>query len=380
MPHVARSVFVTGAAMIPFRKRYELTLAEMGQAAVIAALRDASFDKRRIEAAYCGTAMGGPLPGQRILRDLGMTGIQVVNVENACSSGSTALHEGWVAISEGIYDAVVIVGAEKMSSLGTGTIPLEDDDHEVRLGQVMPAVYAMRAQRYLHEFGGSPADLAQVSVKNRRHAVLNESAQFREAVSIEQVLESRLIADPLTLLQCCPKADGAAALVLTSDRYRQGRSVEVRASHITSGRFIDGFRDMTAAEITLRGAAETYAVAGLGPSDLDLLEVHDAFSISEIFYYEALGLCGHGQGLALLRSGATALGGKTPVNVSGGLLAKGHPLGATGVAQVVEVVGHLRGEAGARQVEGAKVGLTHCTGGGIAGLDHGACSIHVLAR
>jgi benzoylsuccinyl-CoA thiolase BbsB subunit len=371
---------VTGIGMTPFRKKHDVTQAELGQQAVVAALRDAEFDKSKVEAVFSGSGYGGPMLGQRILRDLGMTGVPIVNNENACSSGSTALHLAFRSVALGMYDAVLVIGSDKLSRFGSGTIPLEDDDHEVRLGQIMPAVYAMRAQRYLHEFGGTPADLALVSVKNRKHASLNEYAQLRDPLTVEEVVASRPVAEPLTLLMACPKADGAAALLITSERYKQSRSVELRASILTSGIFVDGIEDTTIDEITVRCAKETYETVGFGPEEVDVAEVHDAFASAEVFYYEALGFCKQGEGLELLRSGATAIGGRIPVNPSGGLLSKGHPVGATGVAQIVEIVEQLRGEAGARQVEGAKVGLTHCTGGGIAGMDHGACTIHVLVR
>jgi benzoylsuccinyl-CoA thiolase BbsB subunit len=202
-------------------------------------------------------------------------------------------------------------------------------------------------------------------------------------VTVEEVLASRMVSEPFTLLQCCPTGDGAAAIVLASDRIAKqirGDAVRVRASHVTSGRFMTGFRDMTSPEITVRGAKETYDEAGLGPEDIDVAEVHDAFSIAELLYYEAFGFCARGEAPHMLTSGATGIGGTIPVNPSGGLLAKGHPVGATGAAQVVEIVRQLRGEAGPRQVEGAKIGLTHATGGGISGFDHGACSIHIFER
>src|SRR5690606_2458181 len=275
---MARPVYVTGIGMTPFRKKYDMNLSEIAQEAVVAALRDAGFDRNRVEAVYSGSAWGGSLLGQRILRDLGMTGVPLVNIENACSSGSSALHLGWTAVAQGMYDAVLVIGSEKLSRFGSGAIPLEDDDHEVRLGQIMPAVYAMRAQRYFYEYGGTPADLAQVAVKNRRHAGFNENALFRDPITVEEVLASRPVADPLTLLMCCPKADGAAALLITSERYRNSRSVEVRASRITSGVFEDGIVDTTVDEITVRCAKETYESAGIGPEDVDVAEVHDAFA------------------------------------------------------------------------------------------------------
>ena len=291
--------------------------------------------------------------------------------------------QGVMAVSSGAYDVVLVIGVEKLTKFGGGTLPLDEDDWEVRLGLTMPALYAMRAQRYMHDYGVSLKDVAGVSVKNRKNGALNPDAQMRKEVSVDEVLASRMIADPFTLLQCCPTGDGAAAIILASSAVARELSrdpIEVRASHLTSGRFMSGFRDMTSPEITVRGARETFEESGLGPEDIDVAEVHDAFSIAELIYYEAFGFCPRGEGAALLRSGATSIGGRVPINPSGGLLAKGHPVGATGAAQVVEIVRQLRGHAGARQVENAKVGMTHATGGGISGFDHGACSIHIFQR
>jgi len=278
---------------------------------------------------------------------------------------------------------VLVIGVEKLTKFGGGTLPLDEDDWEVHLGLSMPALYAMRAQRYMYDYGVKLEQVAAVSVKNRHNGALNPDAQMRKEVSVEEVLASRMVADPFTLLQCCPTGDGAAAIILASDKVaKQIRrdAISVRGSHLTSGRFMAGFRDMTSPEITVRGAKEAFEEAGLGPDDIDVAEVHDAFSIAELLYYEAFGFCPRGEGAALLESGATKLGGRIPINPSGGLLAKGHPVGATGAAQVVEIVRQLRGEAGARQVAGAKVGLSHATGGGISGFDHGACSIHIFQR
>jgi benzoylsuccinyl-CoA thiolase BbsB subunit len=288
-----------------------------------------------------------------------------------------------MAVGSGAFDVVLVIGVEKLTKFGGGTLPLDEDDWEVRLGLSMPALYAMRAQRYMHDYGVKPAQIAGVSVKNRKNGTLNPDAQMRKEVTVEEVLASRMIAEPFTLLQCCPTGDGAAAIILASDKVaRQFRSdpIQVRASHLNSGRFMSGFRDMTSPEITVRGAKETFEESGLGPEDIDVAEVHDAFSIAELLYYEAFGFCPRGHGVELLESGATKIGGRIPINPSGGLLAKGHPVGATGAAQVVEIVRQLRGEAGPRQVEGAQVGLTHATGGGISGFDHGACSIHIFQR
>ncbi|MDB5405254.1 MAG: propanoyl-CoA acyltransferase [Rhodospirillales bacterium] len=378
-----RGVSVVGVGMIPFGKYTEKTLADLGWPAVKAAIADAGIEPRRIEAAYCGTALGGMMAGQRILGRIGLTGIPVANIENACSSSSTALRQGVMAIRSGEYDVVLVIGVEKLTKFGGGTLPLEEEDWEVSQGLVMPALYAMRARRYMHEFGLTSAQLAKVSVKNRSHGALNPDAQMRTPVSSEEVLASRLIADPFTLLQCCPTGDGAAAIILCAASIAKefrSEAIRIRASDLTSGKYVSGFRDMTVPEITVRGAREAYEEAGLGPEDVDVAEVHDAFTIAELLYYEAFGFCAHGDAGAFLESGATSLGGSIVVNPSGGLLAKGHPIGATGAAQAVEIVRQLRGEAGARQVEGARVGLTHATGGGISGFDHGACSIHIFSR
>ena len=323
------------------------------------------------------------MAGQRVLGRIGLTGLPISNIENACSSSSSALRHGVMAVRSGEYDVVLVIGVEKLTKFGGGTLPLEEEDWEVSQGLVMPALYAMRAQRYMHDFGLTKQQLAGIAVKNRANGALNADAQMRKPVTLDEVLSSRPVADPFTLLQCCPTGDGAAAIVLCADSVaREYRSdpIRVLASDLTSGKFTSGYRDMTIPEITVRGAKEAYEEAGVGPEDIDVAEVHDAFTIAELIYYEAFGFCPRGEAGAFLDSGATAIGGRIAVNPSGGLLAKGHPIGATGAAQVVEVIRQLRGEAGARQVPGAKVGLAHATGGGISGFDHGACSIHIFAR
>lgn len=378
-----RQVSVIGVGMIPFGKYPEKTLADLGWPAVKAALADANVPPDRIEAAFCGTALGGMMAGQRVLGRIGLTGLPISNIENACSSSSSALRHGVMAVRSGEYDVVLVIGVEKLTKFGGGTLPLEEEDWEVSQGLVMPALYAMRAQRYMHDFGLTKQQLAGIAVKNRANGALNADAQMRKPVTLDEVLSSRPVADPFTLLQCCPTGDGAAAIVLCADSVaREYRSdpIRVLASDLTSGKFTSGYRDMTIPEITVRGAKEAYEEAGVGPEDIDVAEVHDAFTIAELIYYEAFGFCPRGEAGAFLDSGATAIGGRIAVNPSGGLLAKGHPIGATGAAQVVEVIRQLRGEAGARQVPGAKVGLAHATGGGISGFDHGACSIHIFAR
>lgn len=378
-----RPVSVIGVGMVPFGRFPDRSLADLGWPAVKAALAEAGVHRRDVEAIYCGTALGGMMAGQRIAGKIGLTGIPITNIENACSSASTAMRQAVLAIGAGEYDVALVIGVEKLSKFGGGTLPLETEDWEVSQGMVMPTLYAMRAQRYMHDFGLKPEELALVSVKNRANGALNPDAQMRKPVTVEEVLASRPVADPFTLLQCCPTGDGAAAIVLCADsvaaRFRSD-PVRIVASEMNSGKFTPGYRDMTSPEITLRGAHEAYEQAGLGPGDIDVAEVHDAFSIAELLYYEAFGFCERGEAAAFLARGGANIDGEVAVNPSGGLLAKGHPIGATGAAQIVEVVRQLRGECGPRQVANAKVGLTHATGGGITGFDHGVCSIHIFSR
>jgi acetyl-CoA acetyltransferase len=378
-----REVAVIGVGMTKIGKFPDRMLSSMGREAVLGAIQDAGVPPKEIQAAYSGTLLGGSLLGQRIFKDLGMTGIPINNMENACSSGSSALREAWLGVASGLYDMAVAVGSEKLSALGGGTLPLEKEDLEVGEGMVMPALYAMRARRYMHEFGATLEHLAKVVVKSRKCASRNPRAQFTRETTVEEVLNSRMIADPITLYQCCPTGDGAAAAVLCSlDRAHKYTSqpILIKGSVLVSGKFTNGFRDMTSPEITIRASKLVYEMAGLGPRDVNVAEVHDAFSIAELLYYEALGFCGRGEAPRLLEEGATGLDGRIPVNPSGGLISKGHPTGATGLAQTTEIVWQLRGQAGSRQVKKARVGLTHCTGGGIYGLDHGACSIHIFVK
>ena len=375
---------VLGAGMVPFGKHRDTSLEELGRRAVTAALADAGAERADIEEVFCGNTHGGSLVGQRVLRELGISGPPITNFENACSSGSSALRQAVTAVRAGSADIVLVLGVEKLSALGGGTLPLDETDPEVRDGVVMPSVYAMRARRYMHEFGATPEDLARVAVKARKQAADNENAQFRTPVSVDEVLRSRMVSDPLTLFMCCPTGDGAAALVVgtraAAERLGVMEPVTIAASVLQSGRYDVAPHDIAHSELTSRTGKLAYEEAGLGPQDVSLAEVHDAFAIAELMYYEALGFCDEGEGPRLLERGETESSGRIPVNPSGGLLARGHPVGATGVAQVCEAVWHLRGQAGARQVEDAKVALTHCTGGGISGMDHGACTIHVLTR
>ncbi|WP_424139533.1 thiolase family protein [Roseomonas chloroacetimidivorans] len=382
---MSTEVYIAGAAMTAFARHDDKSMQDLAQFAALGAMADAGIEAGRIQAMYNANVYGGMVLGQVLMRDLGLGGPALYNVENACASGATAVHLACQALRLGVYDTVLVWGVEMLTKLGGGTIPMQRNDYKTDLyaaqGMTLPTVYAMRGTRYLHERNETPEILARVAVKNRGHGVLNPLAQQRKAVTLEEVLQSRPVAEPLTLLQCCPSmVDGAAAVVLTTRRPGAGRpAVRVVGSAVQSGRIEEGCDNILDAEITARTARMAYEQAGLGPEDVNVVELHDAFTIAELLYYEALGLAPQGGGADLLRRGDTALGGRVPVNPSGGLLAKGHPLGATGVAQMVEVTWQLEGRAEGRQVEGARIGLTQCTGGGIAGVDHAASSVHLLA-
>lgn len=377
-------VFLTGAAMTPFARHDDQSMQDLTQSAALGALRDAGVAIDEIDAMYAANVYGGMVLGQVLMRDLGITGPALYNVENACASGATAVHLACQALRLGLYETVLVWGVEQLTKLGGGTIPLQRNDYKTdryaKQGMTLPTVYAMRGMRYLHERNEGPELLAQIAVKNRRHGARNPLAQQRKPVTVEEVLSSRPVAEPLTLLQCCPSlVDGAAAVVLTTKPPADGRpKVRILGSAVQSGHIEAGCDNILDAEITARTARLAYEQAGLGPEDVDVVELHDAFTIAELLYYEALGLARPGEAGDLLRRGETQLGGRVPVNPSGGLLAKGHPLGATGVAQMVEIAWQLQERAEGRQVEGARIGLTQCTGGGIAGVDHAASSVHIL--
>lgn len=354
-----------GTGLAAFGRFPGETLETLALPAILDALADAAVTRQDIDAVYCGNVYGGMLPAQRLAGRLGLTGRPCVNVEAACSSSALALHLAVRAIQAGQLDTALVVGVEQLSVFGGGTLRLNADDPDVAQGVSMPAVYAMRAQRYLAATGATVADLAAVAVKNRGNGAANPLAQFREPVTVAEVLGSRPVADPLTLLQCCGTGDGAAAVVVS----RRPGPVTVAASQTSSGTV--GAHDLAREPLTERVAGAAYAEAGIGPDDLRVVELHDAFSIAELLYYEALGLCGFGAAPGLLADGVTARDGRCAVNPSGGLLARGHPLGATGIAQVVEV---------ARRLGAGQAGLAHCTGGGITGYDHAACVVHVLIR
>jgi acetyl-CoA acetyltransferase len=375
-----RSVYVIGIGMIRFGRYPDIWIEELGRQAIQAALNDSGIDPRRLEIIYCGHSHQGRVAGQRALKQAGIAGNEVVNVENACAGGSTSFRQAYLAVASGICDLAMAVGMEKV---GSGLLPPNEEDLDALQGRVMPGHYAVKAIRHMHEFGTTPEQMGMVSVKSHRNGALNPLAQYQEEVTLEQVLSSRMVADPLTLLQCCPTGDGAAAAILAS-RSEAGKTthplIRVAGSAVRSGRFMGSGKDILSSPLTAETAKAAYDMASVGPEDIDVCECHDAFTIGEILHYENLGFCKRGEGGRLIQKGETEINGSIPVNTSGGLLSKGHPLGATGIAQVVEIVQQLRGEAGKRQVNRPRVGLTHTMGGAIPELEAGACAVHILMR
>jgi acetyl-CoA acetyltransferase len=374
-------VYVLGIDMMKFGRFPNQTVPELGGQAALMALDDAGLTIQDVQAMYCanlGQANG--MIGQRILREIGQTGVPVVNCANACAAGATAFREAWIAIKAGLYDLVLAVGVEQMGRGLLGGAGSSGISTEGLLGSgTMPAVFAEAGMEHSRKYGTTFEQFAKVSVKNHHHSTLNPKAMYQYETPLEAVMSAEMIAYPNTKLMCSVNVDGAAAAVLASERKAKElgmkRAVRVKASVLTSDPWQE--RDLVMADVntcTRTAASQAYAMAGVGPDDLDLVELHDCFATAEILHYENLGLCQDGEGGKLIDTGETALGGRIPVNVSGGLLSKGHPLGATGIANIYEVSQHLRGEAGQRQIEGARLGLTHVLGLG------SACAIHILER
>jgi acetyl-CoA acetyltransferase len=387
-----RNIYVAGVYMTRFGFLAE-NYRELAEEAVWGALKDSGLKPSDIEVAYCGYGNTGLVynqefsVGQTCLREIGIREIPILRVEQACNSGSCAFREGIIAIQSGLYDVALVFGVEKLTGKGT-PIALNalsaglDLELYGQFGLLPTNPFAMIARRHMYEFGTTKEQMALVSVKNRKHASLNPKAHFRKETTVEEVLKSAVISDPLTLFMCCPISDGGAAAILVSEDFMQKRNfrkpIKVAGSLLTSGNF--SFEStLTHFEITVKTSRKLYEMAGIGPEDIDLAEVHDAFSIAEILHYEDLGFCPKGEGGRFIESGASALGGRVPFCPSGGLLSRGHPLGATGLAQIIEVVEQLRGEAGQRQVKDAKVGLTHCVGGYMMG-DGASLTMHVFQR
>jgi acetyl-CoA acyltransferase len=374
-------VYVLGVDMMKFGRFPDLTVPQLGAQAALLALDDAGLTVQQMEALYCANlGQANAMVGQRILREIGQTGVPVVNCTNACAAGATAFREAWISIKAGLYDLVLAVGVEQMGRGLLGGGEAVGISTEGLLGSgTMPAVFAEAGMEHSRRHGTSFEQFAKVSVKNHHHSTLNPKAMYQHETPLEAVMSAEMIAYPNTKLMCSVNVDGAAAAVLASERKARelgmSRAVRVKASALTSDPWQE--RNLVMPDIntcTRNAAAKAYEMAGVGPNEIDLVELHDCFATAEILHYENLGLCGPGEGGRLIDAGETALGGRVPVNVSGGLLSKGHPLGATGIANIYEVALQLRGEAGKRQVGGARIGLTHVLGLG------SACAIHLLER
>lgn len=377
-----RDVIVSGIGMTNFGKFLDRGLKSLSEEAVAAALKDAGVRPDQIEQVFFGNAAAGVVTGQEMiraqsaLRNTGLDGAPMFNIENACASSSSAFHLGWLMIASGQAECVIVVGSEKLThedkavsfSAFAGAVDIEEplpEGYKEGSGSLFMDIYAVKARKWLASNGGAPEDFARVVVKSRMAGSLNPIAQFRQETTIEEVLQSKVVSDPLTLFMCSSIGDGAAAIVLTSEDVANTLdtpNIRVRASAVVSAK-THGERELVA----VTAAHRAYEMAGLGPKDLDVIELHDATAPAELFHYENLGLCAPGDAVALIRSGDTAVGGRIPVNPSGGLMSRGHPIGATGASQIIELVQHLRGTAGARQTEGAKVALAENNGGQLAG-------------
>lgn len=376
-----KPVVIRGVGTSDYGRFPERRVDSLAWDAIVEAMRDAQAESAEIEAVYVGSVFGPPGVATRVLRGIGIGGVPVLTIEAACASGTAAYHEAYEAVARGRYQCVLVFGVEHLSSLFTrGAIIPEATDPEGRAGLPLPGLYALQAQRYRDVYGATPEQFAEVAVKNKANGTRNPRAQLRgSAPSNAEVLASRMIAEPLTFLQCCPVSDGAGAMVLGRPRGCAGE-VRILASAMSSGRLWDHRSSEFWGEAPVRRAAgAAYAQAGIRPVDIDVLEIHDSFTIGEILTLESLGLCKPGEGADLAPSGHTRMGGAQPVNPSGGLLSRGHPLGATGTAQIAEIVWQLRDRAGERQVPDAKIGLVETMGGGAAGMEGNAAVVTVLA-
>ncbi len=404
-----RNVAIVGAGMTRFGKYLDRGLKELSREAVSAALDAAGMDKSAVQIAVVGNAAAGLITGQEcvraqvILREMGIDKIPMVNTENACASSSTAIQLAWLYVASGMYDVALALGVEKMYSEDKGRTmaafgagvdveqlraimerlkpPTEQrEGTESGAGKsrsVFMDIYAAGARAHMARYGTTKEQFARVAVKNHYNGSLNPHAQYQERYSLEEVLASPPVAEPLTRLMCAPIGDGAAAAIVVSEekaRQYTSRPVWIQGSALVSG----SDHPSEDGDVNSRAAERALRMAGMAIEDVNVLELHDASAPAELMLYEQLGLCAEGEGGRLIDEGATEIGGRIPVNTSGGLIAKGHPVGATGVSQAYEIWLQLRGEAGDRQVQGAKVGMTH-NGGGMVRGEAAATTVHVLS-
>ncbi len=368
-----REVAIVGAGMTRFGELWKYSLRDMFVEAASGALQDAGAD--RLDSMYVGCMSGGQFVGQEHLGPLmadhlGMTGVAATHVESACASGGVALRQAFMEVASGMSDMVLAAGIEKMNDGADVTNVLAtaaDQETEVYYGVTFPGLYAMIARAHMQQYGTTEEDLAWVAVKNHKQGALNEKAQFRREVTVDEVMNSSMVSEPLRLLHCSPVTDGAAAVLLCPlDMAKQftDRPVKIVGSGMATGSMALADREDPAFLDSVQKSGErAFKMAGIGPRDVNVAEVHDCFTIAEICCTEALGFVERGKGGSAAKEGFTALGGCIPVNTSGGLKSKGHPVGATGIAQTIEIFRQLRGEAGARQVENARIGLAQNMGG-----------------
>lgn len=382
---MSEDVFIIGIDMIKFGRFPTRTVPDLGAESALLALQDAGVGIRDVDAVYCGNLVESmEMVGQRVLQLIGQTGVPVTNVANACATGATVLREGLLAIKSGLHDVVLCIGVEKLPRGLMGGGVVTGISPEGLLGSAtMPSVFALIGMEHSRAYGTTFEQFAKVSVKNHHHSTMNPKAMYQIETPLDKVMSSEMISWPNTKLMCSVNVDGSAAAVLASESTTRrlglmGQAVRIRGSALASDPWSP--RNLTMSDfstVTRVAARRAYEMAQLGPDDIDLVELHDCFATAELVHYENLSLCAEGEAGRMIDEGATALGGRIPVNVSGGLLSKGHPLGATGIANVYELVTQLRGNAGARQVEGARIGLAHVVGAGHAGA---AAGVHILEK
>jgi acetyl-CoA C-acetyltransferase len=385
---MASDVAIIGVGMTKFgefwERGYRSLITEAGSKAII----DAGIDGKDIDAVYVGSMTPGRLIGQEHVGALvadyaGLVGVPAARVEAACSSGGLALHQAYLAIKSGLYDVVVVGGVEKMTDVTTehATVALAgaaDQEWEGFHGITFPGLYALMARRHMYDYGTTEEQISMVSVKNHANGKLNPYAQFQYEVTLQDVMHSSMVADPLRLLHCSPITDGAATVVLASaERAKKlcKKPVWIRGTALATDTLsLHERKSITRIEASIVAGRKAYQMAGVKPADIDFAEVHDCFAIAEILAVESLGFCKIGEGGKITEDGETKIGGRIPINTSGGLKAKGHPVGATGIAQAIEATWQLRGEADKRQVKDAKFGLTQNVGGSGA-----TCTVHIFS-
>lgn len=387
-----RNAVIIGVGMTQFGKFLDISLEELGRVAVWKAIKDANINPKDIQIAYVANGLSGLILdkvgviGQGVLAHAGFGGIPIINVENACAGGSTALRGAYLEVASGNCNIALAVGVEKMycADLAKSVAAMTTNTPYNNMGFQFSGDYAMNLRRYMKQYNVTREHFAKVVEKNSYNGSLNPYAQHQKPLSVEEVLNSRVIAEPLTLYMCASIGDGAAAAIVCAEdvarRYTSKPLVEIAACVLKSGTYRKQKETDPDIDTCIYTAKEAYQRAGIGPEDIDVAEVHDAMAPSEILLYEYLGFCKPGEGARLIDEGRTKLTGDLPVNPSGGLAAKGHPVSATGLAQAAEIVWQLRGEAGKRQTKNPKVGLTENAGGLTQFDDYGANSVVILKK